>query len=173
MSGHVVLVGLSGSGKSTIGRLLSVHMGRPFYDTDALVAARAGRPVPDLVRDDPAFFRRLEEEVVSDLARAQAGIVATGGGVVLSARNRATLGDGNLVIWLHAPVETLAARLTAGEERPLLGGDALARLAEMARARRDLYQACAHRSIDTASLTPQGAVALLAAMLQEWEAVHA
>src|SRR5438874_10108583 len=65
MSGHIVLIGLSGSGKSTVARLLAQALGRPVYDTDAMLSARSGMPVPDLLRATPERFRALEEDVVA------------------------------------------------------------------------------------------------------------
>src|SRR5438552_2508681 len=103
MSGHIVLIGLSGSGKSTVARLLARALTRPVYDTDALLAARSGVPVPELLRAAPDRFRALEEEVVQGACAAPAGVIATGGGAVLSARNRTALREGNRVVWLRAP----------------------------------------------------------------------
>lgn len=159
MSGHIVLIGLSGSGKSTIGRRLAALLGQPFYDTDALLAARAGQPVPDLLRSDPARFRALEERVVVEACAASGGVVATGGGVVLSPGNREALACGNQVVWLRAPAPTLAARLRGGEERPLLAGDALARLALLEAEREGLYASCATVIVDVDGLDVEQSVA--------------
>ncbi len=158
--GHIVLIGLSGGGKSTVGRLLAATLGLPFYDTDALLAARAGLPVPALLRADEAHFRALEEEALADALAAPAGVVATGGGVVLSQRNRAALSScpACRVVWLRAPVAVLAARLSAGkgEDRPLLAGDdPAARLAALAAQRDGLYRACADLIVDTGDLLPR------------------
>lgn len=150
-----MLIGLSGSGKSTVGRLLSERLACPLYDTDALLAERAGRSVPELLRADEAHFRALEEEVVAAACACTAGVIATGGGVVLSARNRAALRAGNWVVWLRAPSAALVARLRRGEgefeERPLLDGDPMARLSALAGEREALYTASAHATVDTAN----------------------
>jgi len=157
--GHIVLIGLSGGGKSTVGRLLAVTLGLSFYDTDALLAERAGTSVPALLRADEASFRALEEEVVADVLAAPPGVVATGGGMVLSPRNRAALSScpACRVVWLRAPVAVLAARLSVGkgEDRPLLtGDDPVARLAALAARRDSLYRACADLIVDTDDLSP-------------------
>ncbi len=149
MSGHIALIGLSGSGKSSVGRLLADALRRPLYDTDALLAERAGRPVPELLREDEARFRALEEAMLAEVLERPCGVVTTGGGAILSARSRERLKDGNLVIWLRAPASTLAERLEGGEERPLLAGDVLSRLKALERQRRDLYQECASAVVDT------------------------
>lgn len=159
MSGHIILIGLSGSGKSSIGRALAAALGRPFYDTDALLAARAEQPVPELLRADPVRFRVLEEGVVAEVCAAPPGVIATGGGVVLSPRNRALLAGGNTVVWLRAPVDALVARLRDGEERPLLNGDAAARLAALEAERAALYAACATAVVDTDGATVAQSVA--------------
>jgi len=158
--GHIVLIGLSGGGKSTVGRLLAVALDLPFYDTDALLAARAGMSVPALVRADEAGFRAMEEDVLADALAAPVGVVATGGGTVLSLRNRALLSSHPAcrVVWLRAPVDVLAARLRSGkgEDRPLLAGDDPApRLAALAAQRDGLYRACADLIVDTDDLSPR------------------
>jgi len=165
VSGHIVLIGLSGSGKSAVGRALAGALARPFYDTDLLVAARAGRPVPELLRSDAAHFRLLEEEIVADACGAPAGVIATGGGVVLSPRNRDTIVRGNQVVLLRATTVTLADRLRQGEERPLLTGDVAARLAALLAERAALYVACATTIVDTDDLTIEQSVARVRAAL--------
>jgi shikimate kinase len=173
MSGHIVLIGLSGSGKSTVAQLLAQALGRPVYDTDALLAARSGVLVPELLKAAPDRFRALEEEIVAAACAAPAGVIATGGGVVLSARNRAALRRGNRVVWLRAPVCVLAARLQTGEERPLLAGDPAARLDLLAAERAHLYAACAHDALDTDGLSPGEVAQRLLARVADWQASHA
>jgi len=158
--GHIVLIGLSGGGKSTVGRLLAATLVLPFYDTDALLAARAGTSVPALLRADEAGFRAMEEDVLADAVAAPVGVIATGGGVVLSPRSRALLSSHPAcrVVWLRAPVDVLAARLGSGrgEDRPLLSGDdPAARLAALAAQRDGLYRACADLIVDTGHLSPR------------------
>ena len=167
MSGHIVLIGLSGSGKSAVGDALAGALGLPFYDTDLLLTARAGRPVPELLRSDAARFRALEEEVVADACGAPAGVIATGGGVALSARNRDAIVRGNQVVWLRAATATLMDRLQSGEERPLLAGDVAARLAALLAERAALYAACATTIVDTDNLTIEQSVARVRAALDK------
>jgi len=165
VSGHIVLIGLSGSGKSVVGRALAGALGRPFYDTDLLLAARAGRPVPELLRSDAARFRALEEQIVADACGAPSGVISTGGGVVLSPRNRDAIVGGNRVVWLRAATATLVDRLQRGEERPLLEGDVAARLAALLAERAALYAACATTIVDTDDLTIEQSVARVRAAL--------
>src|SRR5256885_15164222 len=173
MSGHIVLIGLSGSGKSTVAQLLAQALGRPVHDTDALLAAQSGVPVPELLKAAPHRFRGREEESVAAACAAPAGVIATGGGVVLSARNRAALRRGNRVVWLRAPVCVLVARLQSGEERPLLAGDPAARLALVAGEREHLYAARAHEALDTHGPAPREVAQRIPARGAEGEAAPA
>jgi shikimate kinase len=147
MSGSLVLVGLSGSGKSTIGRSLSARIGLPLVDTDRLIEEQAGKPVAAIFAGDgEGVFRDLEETAVCNACLGPA-IVAAGGGAVLRAANRRTMRRGNLVVWLDLPLGVLAQRLashTDDEERPLLRGDVHDRLRLLWQSRRPLYAQTAH-----------------------------
>jgi shikimate kinase len=143
-----VLIGLSGSGKSTVGRLLSSRLGLPVRDTDRLIEARVGATVASIFANQgEAEFRRLETQILAD-ACLGCNIVATGGGVVLLPENRRVMREGNLVIWLDVPIPVLARRLAAhvhGEERPLLKGAGLQeRLQKLYAERSALYKQTAH-----------------------------
>ena len=124
---HVVLVGLMGVGKSTVGRRLAKELQRPFADVDEQVELRAGCTIPTLFSEqgEPAF-RAVETEVLADLLGRPAPLVlAAGGGVVTTPENRSALADaGAFVVWLRASTEFLAAR-TDPTHRPLLAGDAV------------------------------------------------
>ncbi|HWE62615.1 MAG TPA: shikimate kinase [Chloroflexota bacterium] len=150
MSGAIVLIGLSGSGKSTIGKELAGSLALPFRDTDRLIEARAGRTIAQIfAAEGEERFRALEAEVIAGACRERA-VVATGGGAVLRERNRIAMREGNLVIWLDPPLTLLAQRLAAhqtGEVRPLLQGDLLARLEQLRGERCHLYAAAAHRRV--------------------------
>lgn len=143
----VVLVGLMGTGKSTVAWDLSRHYGVALLDTDKLVEQRAGRTVREIFADDgEARFRRLESEVLLECLRTPGGaVVAAAGGVVLDAGNRAAINEhraagGTVVVWLTAPAEVLAERTAKGSHRPLLDQDRLGTLEEMSRQRGPLYR---------------------------------
>ncbi|HZA75937.1 MAG TPA: shikimate kinase [Acidimicrobiales bacterium] len=121
---HVVLVGLMGVGKTTVGRRLARELQRPFADADEQLELRAGRTIPVIFRDDgEAAFRRLESEVLADLlGRTHPLVVAAGGGVVTGAENRALLSRHGFVVWLRASAGFLATRIDP-THRPLLATD--------------------------------------------------
>jgi shikimate kinase len=122
---HVVLVGLMGVGKSTVGRRLAKEMERPFADADEQVELRAGRAIPAIFRTGGEDeFRRLETEVLADLvARTHPLVIAAGGGAVSRGQNRDLLAPRCFVVWLRASAEFLAGRTDAAH-RPLLAGAA-------------------------------------------------
>jgi shikimate kinase len=165
---HVILVGLSGSGKSTVGRLLGDRLSRPFVDTDDVVVALAGRPIPEIfAAEGEAAFRAVERRAVAWALEGAPGVVATGGGAPLDAANRERLWAGNLVVWLDAPVDVLVRRVgAAGAGRPLLSGDAAARLARLAEARRPVY-ATAHLHLVTSGLAPADVAAAIISALED------
>jgi shikimate kinase len=140
---HLVLVGLMGSGKSTVGRLLAARLDRPLVDTDDEVEQRAGRSVREIFdTDGEAAFRALESDVLADAVNADApSVVAAAGGVVLSPVNRELLaGPRCRVVWLTAPARTLVDRTARGRHRPLLDEDPRGTLDTMAQEREALYR---------------------------------
>jgi shikimate kinase len=122
---HVVLVGLMGVGKSTVGRRLAKEMERPFADADEQVELRAGMAIPAIFRTGGEDeFRRLETEVLADLtARPHPLVIAAGGGAVSRGQNRELLAPRCFVVWLRASAEFLAERTDAAH-RPLLANAA-------------------------------------------------
>lgn len=152
-SQSIALVGLSGVGKSSVGRRLAARLGWPLLDTDALIAATAGRTVAQIFADaGEPHFRDLESTALQQAFAITPCIVSTGGGIVLRPENRALLCARAFVVWLDAPTETLVARLQAHDEaRPLIGGvDPAARLETLRAARAGLYAEVAHVRVDVA-----------------------
>lgn len=148
---HLVLVGLMGAGKTTVGRACAELLRRPFVDTDDLVVALAGMPVADVfARCGEPHFRELERRAVADACSSpEPLVVACGGGAVVDAENRARLRAGGTVVWLRAPVAVLAARVGDGDARPLLAGDSERALSRLDAMRADAYEAAAHVRVDT------------------------
>lgn len=148
-SSHVVLVGLMGVGKSTVGRRLAKELERPFADADEQVELAAGLAIPALFRrDGEEAFRRIEAAVLADLvSRPYPLVIAGGGGVVARPENRAVLAEGATVVWLRASAAFLARR-TDPTHRPLLADDAEGALARLLVEREPLYAAVADLVVD-------------------------
>ncbi|MCI7568225.1 MAG: shikimate kinase AroL [Desulfovibrio sp.] len=155
----IFLVGPRACGKTTIGKTLAGLRRVPFIDTDALLQEQAQRSVAEIVaRDGWPEFRRLESEALREAARrcgypdAPQGVVATGGGMVLAEDNRRFLRAAGEVIFLQAPADTLAERLTRNalpSQRPsLTGGDMVQEVAAVLAERLPLYKAAAHHWVD-------------------------
>jgi shikimate kinase len=147
----IALVGLSGVGKSSVGRLLAARLGWPLLDTDVLIAEKVGRTVAQIFADagEPRF-RDLESAALQQALSISPCVVSTGGGIVLRPENRVLLRLHTFVVWLDAPTGTLVARLLAHDEaRPLIGGvDPAARLDALRAARAGLYAEVAHARVE-------------------------
>ena len=136
---HLVLVGLMGTGKSTVGRRVATTLGRPFLDSDELIEQATGRTVRQIWRTDgESAFRVLETDALrTALASEPPAVIAAAGGVVLSAANRDALNDADAtVVWLSADPDVLFERASRGVHRPLLDDDPEAALRTMAAERR-------------------------------------
>jgi len=134
-SAHVVLVGLMGSGKSTVGRIVAERLGRPLVDVDDVIASRTGRTVRELWREGGEdAYRSLESGAVLDtLAGPEPVVLAAPGGVIMDTAVRTVLADDGVVtVWLRAQVATLARRVQPDDHRPLLGEHPVEVLAAMA-----------------------------------------
>jgi shikimate kinase len=142
-AGHLVLVGMMGAGKTTVGRILAERLGRPLVDTDQRIEASTGRTVRQIFADEgePAF-RALETQVLREsLAEAEPSVIAAAGGVVLDPENRRLLVESDArVVWLCADTALLVERVRNGAHRPLLDDDPAAVLERMAETRSDLYR---------------------------------
>jgi shikimate kinase len=160
---RILLVGMMGAGKTTVGRLLAERLGWDYVDSDADVEARTGLTVPELfARQGEAAFREAE---AASLRRACTGtgpvVVSVAGGAVLNPENRALLRSSGRVVWLRARPATLAARVGDGAGRPLLGDDPAGALVELDAARRPFYAEVADDTLDVDDLGPDEAVALI------------
>ena len=155
----LVLVGMMGSGKTTVGRLLAQRWGRRFLDSDEVIERRIDRTVAEIF--DPAgeaAFRRLEAEALAEAIEATPpAVVAAAGGVVLDPANRALLHERSTVVWLRAEPEVLLERIQrAGQDhRPLLAEDPGAVLRQMEHERTALYAEVADVAVDVQGLRPE------------------
>jgi shikimate kinase len=152
-----VLVGLMGSGKSTVGRLVAARLGRPFRDSDEMIEVTAGRTVRDIwLADGEPAFRMLETAALRGaLDDTEPSVIAAAGGVVLAEANRRALRAADAtVIWLTADPATLVGRASRGNHRPLLDDDPAGTIEAMAEERDELYREVADATVDTAGRTP-------------------
>jgi shikimate kinase len=148
---HLVLVGLMGAGKTTVGAACATRLARPFVDTDDLVEANTGMTVAELfAHEGEVRFREVERQAVLDACATPApAVIACGGGAVVDADNRRRLHLAGLVVWLQAAPTTLMARVKAGSGRPLLEGRGTATLERLAVVRAAAYEASADALVDT------------------------
>jgi shikimate kinase len=137
----VVLVGLMGVGKSTVGRRLARRLGLPFIDSDSEIEEAVGLPWGELFeRYGEVDFRDGERRLVARLIDGQVRVIATGGGVFVDPRTRKLLKEQTVTVWLDAPVDVLAERTSRRDTRPLLkNGDRKATLERLAKIERDAY----------------------------------
>lgn len=137
----IVLVGLMGAGKSTVGRRLAKRLGLPFVDSDSEIEEAAGTTAADLFeRYGEHDFRDGERRLVARLMDGTVRVIATGGGAFVDARTRQLLNRHAITIWLDAPVDVLAERTGRRDTRPLLRrGDRAETLARLSEEREPLY----------------------------------
>jgi len=142
---------MPGSGKSTVGRQLARRLQLPFADSDHEIERRIGCSIREFFeREGEAAFRDLEETVIREVTEAGAGVLATGGGVVLRPTNRERLRAAGQVIYLRSTPEELFRRLRHDGQRPLLQvADPLDRLRSLFQERDPLYRETAHFVIET------------------------
>jgi shikimate kinase len=154
----IVLIGFMGAGKSSVGRRLARLTGLPCFDTDEMIGARFGLTVAEIFETHgEEEFREAETETLRSLARNQAAIVATGGGIVLRPENRRLLRELGTVIHLSAEEETLFARISPRSTRPLLRTEnPRATLTELLRSRLPVYREVADVEVDTTLLSHDG-----------------
>lgn len=145
------LVGMPGSGKSTVGRHLARRLGLPFFDSDHLIEQRLGRSISAYFAEaGEDAFREREQEVIAELAQGPDAVVATGGGSVLREASRRALRAAGQVIYLRSTPEELYRRLRHDTQRPLLQvADPLGKLRALYAERDPLYRETAHFQIET------------------------
>jgi shikimate kinase len=159
----IVLVGFMGAGKTTVGRLLASDLGLPFLDSDHVIEARAGRPIPEIFATDgePAF-RALEHQVIADLLRGPEVILALGGGAAEHEETRKLLATAP-VAFLRIGYDDALARVGGDGNRPML---ARADLPEVYARRQGGYESVATAIVDVDDLGPEAIAALVVARLR-------
>jgi shikimate kinase len=148
--GHTVLVGLSGTGKTSVGRRVAALLDRRFVDADEEIEERTGRTVRGIFADGEPAFREIEANVLADLlATLEPTVIATGGGAVVTDSTRKLLQQPDVfVVWLTATPEFLASRTTRKAHRPLLDGDPIVALRRLTDERTAWYEEVADVALD-------------------------
>ena len=167
---HIVLVGPMGSGKSSIGQRLAVQLNREFVDLDACIEAEAGTTISSMFESEgEAGFRSRESRALKDeMTKANASVIATGGGAVLDVANRRAMSDAGTVIYLQVEPVMQLRRLQGDRSRPLLATDDPAqRLANLQETREPLYRDVADVIFDTTQHSIEAAADELSKILSQ------
>jgi shikimate kinase len=154
---NIVLIGMRGSGKSTIGRLLAEKLHRTFVETDALVVQKAGKIIPEIVAEKGwDHFRDLESHAVQEVALGDNQVISTGGGAIVRPENVEVLKKNGTFVYLRATLETLRERIEKGKDRPSLTGvsNAIDEMEEILLKRSPIYESTAAIVVDTDDLAP-------------------
>lgn len=165
----VVLVGLMGVGKSTVGRRLAVRLGVPFVDSDEEIEDAAGYSAAEIFeRFGERDFRDGERRLVARLVEGEIRVIATGGGAFVDANTRRLLNERAITVWLDAPVDILAERTARRDTRPLLrNGDPKAVLQKLSEERRPSY-AEAHIHVKSGGGAHQDVVEAIVSALEAY-----
>jgi shikimate kinase len=161
---HLVLIGLMGVGKSTVGRRCAARIGRRFVDTDDVVVDLAGMPLSDaFVALGERRLRDLEQLAVAQTVASQEPLViASGGGTVGRLANRRALRESGVVIWLRAPTAVLAKRVGTGHGRPMLIDNPAQALQQLGARREPAFRATADAIVESDRAVEEVAEAVLA-----------
>jgi shikimate kinase len=156
---RVVLLGMMGSGKSSVGVALAKRTGWPFIDNDALVEQATGHTARELLatRGEEAMREAESAALRTGLTMPPPAIVATAAGTILDPGDRAQIKQGGFVVWLQADAETLAARAVGAEHRPWLDRDPVGWFQTALEERTPLYAAVADMVVDTGTARPDEA----------------
>ena len=156
----ILLIGMMGCGKSTLGQMLAKRLGRAFIDLDGEIERREGRSIPDIfAAEGDAGFRKYETAALLDALCADNAVIATGGGIVTREENIAAMQEKGLVVWLCRPLEEIIADVRQ-DTRPNLAGNKEERMRTLYAQREALYQKAAHMRFCN-SAPPKKAVRML------------
>ena len=166
---NIFLVGLMGSGKTTIGRALAKRLNLRFVDADHEIEARTGASIPLIFEiEGEASFRQREADVIRDLSAQQGVVLATGGGAVLNEQSRRYLHERGTVIYLRASVNSILQRTSHDRNRPLLQtADPRSRIEALSKERAPLYEEVAHITIETGRPNVQSVVQNILSQLEK------
>lgn len=152
--GSIILVGVPGAGKTTVGEILAGILNKNFVDTDAVIETEAGKSISDIfIQDGEPFFRSLEKNVIAKAIAENNSVISLGGGALMASDTR-DLVKNEVCIWLQAGLAQAVDRVGMNRNRPLLLGNVRGQLADLMAAREPLYIECAKYAVDTNSLSP-------------------
>ncbi len=161
----IILIGLMGCGKTTVGKALSKRTGLPLLDMDAVIEEQIGKSISEIFQEEgEGHFRKLETALLRYLEKSSdassgAAIISTGGGVVLRPENRRIMRRLGFCVWLNVELSTLLSRTSRGSNRPLLKTrDRRATMEKLLRERTPLYEETAHLRLDTTGMDINGIV---------------
>ena len=145
---NILLIGMPGTGKTTVGTVLADMLGRELFDTDEMIVARDGRPIPEIfVEDGEEYFRDLESAAASELSQKTGVIISGGGGIITREENYYALAENSFIVFLNRDLSLLPT-----EGRPLSQSQPLERLYQM---RLPLYRSWCDAEVDMNGLTPE------------------
>ena len=164
-SSHIVLIGMMGAGKTTVGSRLARALDRRFVDSDVQVEHRTARTVREIFESDgEAAYRQIESEVLAEaLGSEEPAVIAAAGGTILDPKNRQRMHECGTVVFLEAKPADLVNRVGGQDHRPLLKDDPAGVLQQMDEVRRPLYEETAHHVVD---VTGKGIDEVLAEVLR-------
>lgn len=135
---NIVFIGMTGSGKTTIGRILANFLKRPFIDLDEAIVSYSGESIADMFEKGEAYFRDQESAITKIVSSHSGQIIATGGGIILRPENMSHLKDNGTVIFIDRDIDAILSTIEA-DSRPLLKENTKSTLEEMEEARHPLY----------------------------------
>jgi len=142
---HLILVGLPGAGKSTVGRLVAANLRVPLQDIDTAIEEKLGVSIADIFATrGETEFRRLEQTVTANALAGEPAVIVPGGGWAAQPGNLESVPGMAVTVYLETSVETAVRRLLGGDTRPLLASDPAARLRDLFAARKPCYEKCDH-----------------------------
>ncbi|HKI59900.1 MAG TPA: shikimate kinase [Mariprofundaceae bacterium] len=164
-----VLVGLMGSGKSSVGRRLAKRLEIPLIDLDEYIVEKAGKTIPQIFDEQgEEAFRDMESEALREVLGKPA-VIATGGGAIMREENRALLKEHPPVIWLKASPEFLASRIDGDSNRPLIAeGETVKKLQALAEVRYPFYESCADYIVPRGEMKKRKVLESILRFLKRW-----
>jgi len=153
---NIILIGMRGSGKSTIGKILSKKMNKPFYDLDDLLAQKTKMSIPELIEKyDWDYFRDRESEIVEEISQKTNAVISPGGGAIIREENIKALKRDAKFVLLKTPIAELIKRIGKGKNRPTLtkGKSFIDEMEDVWNERRTVYEQTADMIIETNNKT--------------------